>query len=325
MTYDITDGVYGAIAGFVACIVIYNLLAPYLIKLKLGQQVRDDGPKSHLNKSGTPTMGGVIFLSSLLIGSLMFLKNNMDISALLFITLSYGVIGFVDDYIKVVKKRSLGLKAKEKIIAQTLVTTIFLYYLVSTSSNLGIVYIPFGKGLSVKLGFLYIPFFYIMMVGTVNSVNLTDGLDGLASGTTILVTMFFGFSALYLKNDVFVISWVLSGSLAGFLLFNCNPAKIFMGDTGSLALGGFIAGITSILHLELFILIVGLVYVIETLSVIIQVGYFKLTKGKRVFKMAPYHHHLELKGHKEQKIVQSFYILTGMMCLVGYLAIQNIV
>lgn len=324
MEYNITQGVYGALIGFVSSVVLHNLLVPHLIKLKFGQQIRIDGPKSHLSKSGTPTMGGIIFLLGLFLTSLLFVKGDMDMVALLFITFGYGVIGFIDDYLKVVKKRSLGLRPMQKITGQLIITTIFLYYLVTTNSNLGSVYIPFGQSNTINLGFLYAPFFYIVMIGTVNSVNLTDGLDGLASGTTILVSIFFGFAALHLKNDIFILSWILAGGLSAFLLFNCNPAKIFMGDTGSLALGGFIAGITSMLHLELFILIVGIVYVIEALSVIIQVLYFKKTGGKRIFKMAPFHHHLELSGYKEQKIVQSFYVLTGLMCLIGYLGIQNI-
>ncbi len=325
MSFELTQGVYGAIIGFLLGVVFYNILLPYLIKLKFGQQVRDDGPQSHLSKSGTPTMGGVIFLTALLVGSLIFIKGNLDILALLFITIGYGIIGFIDDYIKVVKKRSLGLKPMQKIIGQLIITTIFLYYLISTKENLGSIYIPFGQGTTINLGLLYFPFFYIVMIATVNSVNLTDGLDGLASGVSILVSIFFGFASLNLGSSVYVACWVLAGSLSAFLLFNSNPAKIFMGDTGSLALGGFIAGVATMLGMELFIIIVGIVYVVESLSVIIQVAYFKKTGGKRIFKMAPFHHHLELSGYKEQKIVQTFYILTGIACLVGYLAAQNIV
>ncbi len=324
MSYNLTQGIYGAIIGFFLGVIFYNVLLPYLIKLKFGQQVRDDGPSSHLSKSGTPTMGGVIFLVSLLVTSMLFIKGSTDISAILFITIGYGIIGFLDDYIKVVKKRSLGLKPMQKILGQLIITTLFLLYLIQTKENLGEIFIPFGKGATLDLGILYYPFFYLVMVATVNSVNLTDGLDGLASGISILVTIFFGFSALVLGNDVFIVCWVLAGALSAFLLFNSNPAKIFMGDTGSLALGGFIAGIASILQMELFILIVGIVYAIEALSVIIQVLYFKKTGGKRIFKMAPFHHHLELSGYKEQKIVQTFYILTGIMCLIGFLAAQNI-
>ncbi len=324
MSIGITQGIYGAIFGFLLGVIFYNVLFPYLIKLKFGQQVRDDGPRSHLSKSGTPTMGGVIFLSALFVGSLFFVKGNTDILALLFITIGYGIIGFIYDYIKVVKKRSLGLKPLQKIIGQLIITTIFLYYLISTNENIGYIYIPFGQGQMLNLGLFYFPFFYIVMIATVNSVNLTDGLDGLASGVSILVAIFFGYVALGLGNNVFVACWILAGALSAFLLFNSNPAKIFMGDTGSLSLGGFIAGVATMLGLELFILIVGVVYVVESLSVIIQVTYFKKTGGKRIFKMAPFHHHLELSGYKEQKIVQTFYILTGLACLIGYLAAQNI-
>ncbi len=324
MSADLTQGVYGAIIGFTLGILFYNILLPYLIRLKFGQEIRNDGPQSHLSKQGTPTMGGVIFLSTLIVTTLFFLNGDSDILAILLLTIGYGVIGFIDDYIKVVKKRSLGLKAMQKIVGQLIITTMFLYYLLVTKENLGAIYIPFGNGNVLDLGILYFPFFYIVMIGTVNSVNLTDGLDGLASGVSILVSIFFGFAALTLNSNLYIVCWILGGALSAFLLFNSNPAKIFMGDTGSLALGGFIAGVSITLGLELFILIVGIVYVVESLSVIIQVTYFKKTGGKRIFKMAPFHHHLELSGYKEQKIVQTFYILTGIACLFGYLAVQNI-
>lgn len=324
MSYELTQGIYGAIIGFLLGVVFYNILLPSLKKLKFGQQVRDDGPQSHLVKTGTPTMGGVIFLASLIVTTLIFAKENPDMLAILFITIGYGIIGFIDDYIKVVKKRSLGLKPKQKIIGQLIITTIFLYYLILTKQDLGLIYIPFAKGTVLNLRLLYYPFFYLVMIATVNSVNLTDGLDGLASGVSILVSIFFGFAALSLNNNIFISCWILAGALSAFLLFNSNPAKIFMGDTGSLALGGFIAGVASMLGLELFIVIVGIVYVVESLSVIIQVTYFKKTGGKRIFKMAPFHHHLELSGYKEQKIVQTFYIITGIACLVGYLAMNYI-
>ncbi len=324
MNDALTQGVYGAIMGFTLGILFYNILLPYLIRLKFGQEVRNDGPQSHLSKQGTPTMGGVIFLSTLIVTTLFFLNGNIDILAILFLTTGYGIIGFADDYIKVVKKRSLGLKAMQKIIGQLIITTIFLYYLLNTRDSLGTIYIPFGSGNTVDLGILYYPFVYIVMIGTVNSVNLTDGLDGLASGVSILVAIFFGFSALILGSQLYIVCWILAGALSAFLLFNSNPAKIFMGDTGSLALGGFISAVAIMLGLELFIIIVGIVYVVESLSVIIQVTYFKKTGGKRIFKMAPFHHHLELSGYKEQKIVQTFYILTAIACLIGYLAVQNI-
>ncbi len=327
--YNINTGLYATIIAFVASALLGPVLIPAFRKLKYGQNVRDDGPQSHLAKQGTPSMGGMIFLLASAIPLIIFNDNNTDAIVLLMFTLGYGLIGFLDDYIKVVKKRSLGLTPIQKILLQMLVTILFLTYLITSKENYNLMYIPFTDGMVLNLGVLFIPFYFIAVIGTVNAVNLTDGLDGLASGVTLMVATFFGFIALLEGSNVFIYAWALSGALAGFLLFNSNPAKVFMGDTGSLALGGFVVGIAFLVNQPLLILIVGLVYVIEALSVSVQVIYFKYTKkkygeGRRIFKMAPFHHHLEECGHKETKIVAVFYIFTAMLCLIGYLATANI-
>lgn len=323
MEYNLYSAIYAILIAFGINIILCPIIIPFLTRLKFGQNVRDDGPKTHLVKSGTPTMGGIMILISLVISSLLFLKGNKDGIAVLFVTLGYGIIGFIDDYIKVVKKRSLGLRAYQKIIGQLIITGVFLYYIYNFSDIGTQIYIPFTDGKSIELGILFIPFFFIVMVGTVNSVNLTDGLDGLASGITTLVVTFFLFNALGINTNLVPIAGAGVGALLGFLLFNTYPAKVFMGDTGSLALGGFVASMAILMKMPLFIVIVGIVYVLEALSVILQVTYFRITKGKRLFKMAPLHHHFEQCGWKEVKVVAVFYIVTAIACLVGFLAIKN--
>ncbi|WP_250277336.1 phospho-N-acetylmuramoyl-pentapeptide-transferase [[Clostridium] colinum] len=323
MEFNLYSAIYAILIAFVINIFLCPTIIPFLTRLKFGQNVRDDGPQTHLIKSGTPTMGGIMILISLVISSLFFLKDNKDGMAVLFVTIGYGIIGFIDDYIKVVKKRSLGLRAYQKIIGQLIITGVFLYYLYNYSNVGTDIYIPFTDGKTLELGILFIPFFFIVMVGTVNSVNLTDGLDGLASGVTVLVVIFFLFNALSINKGLLPITGAAVGALLGFLLFNTHPAKVFMGDTGSLALGGLVASIAIIMKMPLFIIIVGIIYVLEAISVMLQVGYFKATKGKRLFKMAPLHHHFEQCGWKEVKVVAVFYIITAIACLVGFLATKN--
>ncbi len=318
--YSIENVIYAILLAFAVNIVLCPVIIPLLRKLKFGQNVRDDGPQSHLVKSGTPTMGGVMIVLAFAAASVPFvIKGNTDGIAVLLITLGYGIVGFVDDYIKVVKKRSLGLRAWQKIVFQLIVTAGFAYYIYNyTDLGTGIT-VPF-LGTELELGVLYIPFLFFVMVGTVNSVNLTDGLDGLASGVTALVATFFMIAALGVST-LSPVCGAAVGALLGFLLFNSYPAKVFMGDTGSLALGGFVASTAVLLKMPLYLVIVGLIYVCESLSVILQVGYFKLTHGKRIFKMAPIHHHFEQCGFKETKVVAIFYIVTAIMCLIGYLAL----
>lgn len=314
------EAIYAVLIAFLLNIVISPLVIPYLQKLKLGQYVRDDGPHTHLKKAGTPTMGGIIILLSIFITSLFFAANNKELHTVLFTILGFGLIGFMDDYIKVVKKRSLGLKPAQKIIGQLIVTIIFglllRYYIQQDTSVL----LPFSGGKELELGWLYYPLLVFGVLGTVNAVNLTDGLDGLASGVTVIVATYFTLVAWGFQSNVLPVSAAAVGSLLGFLLYNTYPARVFMGDTGSLALGGFVVSTAFILKMPLFILIVGFIYVVENLSVIIQVGYYKMTK-KRVFKMAPIHHHFELSGWPETKIVTVFCIITAIMCLIGLIAI----
>ncbi len=323
--YSITQSIYALIFSFAISSLLCPIGIKYLRILKFGQNVRDDGPETHMVKSGTPTMGGIMILISLFFGSILFISGNTEGAALLVITLGFGAIGFLDDYIKIVKKRSLGLRAYQKIVLQLIVSTIFLFFIMNTVPDFDKLYIPFMHGKTLDLGVLYVPLFYIAIIGTVNAVNLTDGLDGLASGVTVLVSIFFSMMALTFGSGTLPISCAATGSLLGFLLFNSYPAKVFMGDTGSLALGGFVAGIALILRMPLFILIVGFIYVLEALSVIIQVGYFKITNGKRFFKMAPIHHHFEKSGFIETQIVTMFYIATAILCLIGFLATNGIV
>ena len=231
--------------------------------------------------------------------------------------LRYGVIGFIDDYIKVVKKRSLGLRAYQKIVLQLIVFVFFALYIHKTGVGTKI-YIPFMNGYMLDLKIIYWPFMLFVLLGTVNGVNLTDGLDGLAGGVTMIVAAFFLIEAWAVRNGISMVSGAVIGALFAFLIFNAYPAKVFMGDTGSLALGGFVAASAIILKLPVFIVIVGFIYLCESLSVIIQVAVFKKT-GKRVFKMAPIHHHFELCGWSETKIVFVFYIITALMCLIGIL------
>lgn len=296
------------------------VMIPFLRKVKAGQTVRDEGPKSHLKKTGTPTMGGIIILLAMTITTLFYIKDYPKVLPILFITLGFGLIGFVDDYIKVVLKRSMGLRAWQKMLGQFVVTGIFAYYLVQSGVSLSMK-IPFLQGTYLDLGMFNIPFLFLVVLGTVNGTNFTDGLDGLATSVTILVATFFTVVAVGTESAVVPITCATVGALLGFLLFNVHPASIFMGDTGSLALGGFVVGCAYMLQMPLFIVIVGFIYLAEVLSVMIQVSYFKLTGGKRIFKMAPIHHHFELCGWKETKVVAVFAIVTAILCLIGLLAV----
>lgn len=310
--------VYSVMISFILGIVFCPMLIPVLRRLKFGQTERDDGPESHLKKQGTPTMGGIAILAAFVIGGAFFINGNMDGLAVLLVTLGFGVIGFIDDYIKVVKKRSLGLTPIQKIIGQLVITGLFAFYIIKSGIGTDIL-IPFTKGVTIDLGIIYIPFLVVTVLGTVNGVNLTDGLDGLASGVTLIVSVFFMMVAWAAGSGILPIAGAAGGSLLAFLIFNAYPAKVFMGDTGSLALGGFVASTALILKMPIFIIIVGFIYLMESISVILQVAYFKKT-GKRIFKMAPIHHHFELCGWSETKVVTVFYIITAMLCLVGLLA-----
>ena len=309
------------IVAFILSAVLGPVIIPFLRKLKFGQTVRDDGPQSHLKKNGTPTMGGIIFLISVILTSCIYVKDYPQIIPILFVTVGFGVIGFLDDYIKIVLKRSEGLTPSQKMFGQILVTGVFAIYMYKFSGISMDVLIPFFPGKTLGLGSLTIPVMFLAIIGTVNGVNFTDGLDGLATSVTIMVAVFFGVVALGVGSGVWPIACAVIGALLGFLLFNVHPASVFMGDTGSLALGGFVAAIAYMLQMPMFILIVGLIYWIEIFSVIIQVGYFKISHGKRIFRMAPIHHHFELGGWSETRVVAVFTIVTAMLCLIGLMAL----
>lgn len=309
------------ILAFAVSAVLGPVIIPFLRKLKFGQTVRDDGPQSHLKKNGTPTMGGVIFLISVIAVSCLYMKDYPQIIPILFVTVGFGVIGFLDDYIKIVLKRSEGLTPSQKMIGQFLVTAVFAVYMYKYSGISMEMIIPFFPGKTLNLGILTIPVMFLAVIGTVNGVNFTDGLDGLATSVTIMVAVFFGVVALGVGSGIWPITAIVIGALLGFLLFNVYPASVFMGDTGSLALGGFVAATAYMLQMPIFILIVGLIYWIEILSVIIQVGYFKISHGKRIFRMAPIHHHFELGGWSETRVVAVFTIVTAILCLIGLMAL----
>lgn len=309
------------IISFLVSVVLCPVIIPFLRRLKFGQTVRDEGPESHLKKNGTPTMGGLVILASILITSLIYVAKYPDIIPVLFMTLGFGLIGFLDDYIKVVMKRSLGLTALQKIALQFIVTVVFIIYYFKVAGLDAYILIPFMDSGFTMPTWLFVVFVFIVVLGTVNGVNFTDGLDGLASGVTAIVATFFTIAALIMKPGMTPITGAVVGALLGFLLFNTYPARVFMGDTGSLALGGFVASIALMLHMPLFIVIVGLIYLVEVISVILQVGYFKLTHGKRIFKMAPIHHHFELCGYSETQVVAAFSVVTALLCLVGVMAL----
>ena len=306
--------------SFAISLILGPVVIPFLRKLKMGQTEREEGVKEHLKKAGTPTMGGVIILLSILITSLFYIRSNPQIIPVLFVTIGFGLIGFLDDYLKVVMKRSDGLFPKQKMALQIVVTAIFAYYLVKVAGISLKMLVPFSGGRYLDLGWLAIPVLFFAVIGTVNGVNFTDGLDGLASSVTVLVATFFTVVAIGTKSGIEPVTGAVVGALLGFLLFNVYPASVFMGDTGSLALGGFVASAAYMLQMPLFIIIVGLIYLVEVLSVIVQVTYFKKTGGKRIFKMAPIHHHFELCGWSETRVVAVFSIITALLCMVALMA-----
>lgn len=307
--------------AFAISVVLSPFVIPFLRKLKIGQTERVEGVKSHLQKSGTPTMGGTIILISILVTCLFFVGRYPRIVPVLFLTLGFGIIGFLDDYLKVVLKRSDGLLPGQKMACQIIITTIFVVYMVlKDESGLSMV-LPFTDYV-FDAKWVTIPLAYMAIIGTDNGVNFTDGLDGLASSVTAVVAVFFTLASMACGGGIEPITASVAGALLGFLLFNVHPAQVFMGDTGSLALGGFVAGAAYMLRIPWIILVVGLIYLVEVLSVMIQVAYFKKTGGKRFFKMAPIHHHFELCGWSETRIVSVFSTITMLLCLLGLLLIR---
>ncbi len=305
------------IVSFAISVLLGPVVIPFLRRLKMDQTEREEGVKSHLKKAGTPTMGGVIFLIATTVTCLFFVGDHPQIAPVLFLMLGFGLIGFLDDYLKVVLHRSDGLLPWQKMLCQIIVTGIFAFYMIRFSEVSLKLLIPFSGGLAVDIGWLAVPLLFIAVIGTVNAVNFTDGLDGLASSVTIMVAVFFTVVAVGRETGLEPITCAVVGSLMGFLVFNVFPAKVFMGDTGSLALGGFVAGAAYMMNMPLFIILVGLIYVAELVSVMLQVTYFKLTHGKRLFKMSPIHHHFELCGWSETRIVAVFSIITAILCLIA--------
>lgn len=299
------------------------VLIPWLKKLKIGQTVREDGPAGHLKKNGTPTMGGLLILLSVVVVTLVFAEDYPKTAPILFLTAGFGLIGFLDDYIKVVCRRSMGLSPLQKFTGQLVVTGVFAFYLLRFTDVSLAMKIPFLPDRFLDFGIWNIPILFFVVLGTVNGVNFTDGLDGLAGSVTVIVAVFFTVVAIGTGSGIESVTCAVTGALLGFLLFNVHPAEVFMGDTGSLALGGFVAACGYMMQMPLFIAIVGIVYLAEVVSVILQVGYFKLSGGKRLFKMAPLHHHFELCGWSETRISALFTIVTALMCLVALLGLKS--
>ncbi|KDR95019.1 Phospho-N-acetylmuramoyl-pentapeptide-transferase [Peptoclostridium litorale DSM 5388] len=311
-----------AVVALAATLISGPMLIPVLKRLKFGQTIRDEGPKTHLVKNGTPTMGGIILVIGIIVASLLSGKVDGNMLVALFSIIGFGLVGFVDDYIKVVLKRSLGLRAYQKLIGQFVFAFLIVLYQYKTSDYGSSILVPFTDGYYFDMGMLYIPFTVLVVVATVNSVNLTDGLDGLASGVTLIVSVFFVITASMLGYEsIAIVCSAVFGACLGFLRFNIYPAKVFMGDTGSMALGGAVAAAAVIMNASLMIPIVGGIYFAESLSVIIQVTSFKLT-GKRVFKMSPIHHHFELVGWHETKVVGVFWatsLVLGAVALIAFI------
>lgn len=309
---------YTILMGFLITVLLSPIFIPFLRRLKFGQSIREEGPQSHQKKTGTPTMGGIVILLSITAATLImtskFSEPSVKTWLLLFVTLGFGLLGFLDDFIKVVMKRNLGLTSLQKLIGQIIISVIFYFIYRQTDKFVPDISIP-GTDISFNVGWFYMFIIIFWLVGFSNAVNLTDGLDGLVSGTSAIA---FGAYAVLAWNqsqyDIAIFSVAVVGAVLGFLVFNAHPAKVFMGDTGSLALGGAIATIALLTKLELLLVIVGLVFVIETLSVILQVASFKMT-GKRIFKMSPLHHHYELVGWSEWRVVVTFWSV-GLLCAI---------
>ena len=314
------------IISFVVTVICGFIILPILKKLKVGQIERDDGPKSHLKKQGTPTMGGIIMIVSLLIvitGIYIYLVGNNQaelankILPILIMTIGFGIIGFIDDFKKLVLKNTEGLKPSYKMLGLLVISVAYVIYLVYGLKIGTDTYIPIWKQYVSLPVYLYIPFAIIVILGTTNAINLTDGIDGLSSSVSaIIITCITVISVMFGINEISIFGSIAIGAVLGFLIFNLHPAKVFMGDTGSLLLGGVISGLALYLKIPLLLLIIALIPVLETLSVIIQVAYFKKT-GNRIFKMAPLHHHFELSGWKESKVVIVFSVITLCLCLIG--------
>ena len=313
--------VMAVLLSFFISVLLGPVVIPFLRWLKCGQTVRDDGPKTHLKKSGTPTMGGILILFSVAVTTLLFVEDYPKAAPVLFLTVGLGLIGLLDDYIKVVCRRSMGLNPWQKLLGQLAVTGTFAWFLTQYTDVGLAMKLPFMTDRYLDFGIWNVPILFFIVLGTANGTNFTDGLDGLAGSVTLMIAVFFAVVAIGTSAGIEPIACAAAGALAGFLLFNVYPAEVFMGDTGSLALGGFVAGCSYMLQMPLFIAIVGVVYFAEVMSVILQVAYFKISGGRRIFKMAPLHHHFELCGLSETRITTLFTIITALMCLIALQAL----
>lgn len=307
--------------SFILSVIITKFEIPVLRK-KAGQNIREDGPQSHLSKAGTPSMGGIAIIIATAVtaigAELVRGGSAVDTAVIVLVFIGFGLIGFFDDYLKVIKKNNLGLRAYQKFGLQTVISVILAVYLANYTVGSTSVYIPIAD-IYIDFGIWYIPFVVFVVLAMTNAVNLTDGLDGLASGVTAFVSLFFAVAGIiygFVSGAYFCAA--MCGGCLGFLVFNRNPARIFMGDTGSLALGGGLAAAAIVMKLELLLPVVGLIYVIEALSVVLQVGYFKISGGKRIFKMAPIHHHFEKCGYSEVQVVAAFWIFSIICCVIGF-------
>ena len=310
-----------AFISFALTVLLCPIFIPILHRMKFGQFIREEGPESHLKKAGTPTMGGIVMLAAFTVSSLAYMLNESQIFPVILLTVGFGFIGFLDDFIKLAKKRSLGLRAWQKLGLQIVLKGYFAYVIMNDYPELTQIIIPFTGQVVWNLGVLFVPFVFIAVLGTVNGANFTDGLDGLATSVTVVIAMFFAIFSLRIESPVYLTAMIMIGTLLGFLIFNTYPAKVFMGDTGSLALGGFVAAEAFMLKVPLFIIIVAFIYLAEILSVMIQVSYFKITHGKRIFKMSPIHHHFELSGFEETRVVAMFTVVTILCCFIGFIAL----
>lgn len=316
--FNISAHVLMFMVSFFMTLILGPMLIPILTRLKFGQTVRDDGPETHIKKMGTPTMGGFLFLIPILILSVFYSTIDIKILPVVLVTIGFGLIGFIDDFIKVVKKRKDGLYWNQKLIGLLIIAVSFSFYVSKSHIGTDIILPFFGMDITLDLGLLFIPFTILLLTYSTNAVNITDGLDGLCAGITLIVAVFFSIVAMTRSewDYVKIFCSIVAGGCLGFMAYNVYPARIFMGDTGSLALGGAVGAVAVVMKMPVILFIAGGIYLIEVLSVIIQVVSFKMT-GKRVFKMAPIHHHFELLGWKEVKVVYVFWAVTVLLCIVS--------
>ncbi len=307
-----------ALLSFIIAVLIGPKVIEILKKLKAGQTEREEGLESHQKKTGTPTMGGIIFLIPFVIIGIIYGTTHKEVIPVLILTIGFGIIGFLDDYIKVVRKHNLGLRAWQKILGQFIATMIFVLYVRNFTDISLAMKIPFTE-IVLVFGFWNIPILFFIALGTANGTNFTDGVDGLCASVTAVVAGFFAVAGMhYGASGAEVMSSAMVGALLGYLVYNVYPGKVMMGDTGSLAIGGFVTAIAYVMQMPIFIVIVGFIYAFEVISVILQVSYFKITHGKRIFRMAPIHHHFEKGGWSETKVVNVFTTVTILLCLIAY-------